>query len=144
MPINLTTIERAVAEMAEKESLTAAYLHGSHATGHADAESDIDIALLPPRTLSPDERWELRLRFITSLMTQFPKEADTFDVVILQDVPVLLRYNVIRRGRPLYEHTRAERLDFEIATEREYEDEEPYLRREADITLRRILSSADR
>lgn len=141
MSVDISAIERAIADLAKREGLTAAYLHGSAATGRMDAESDIDIALLPSRSLSPEERWELRLRCIGSLMEKFPAEERKFDVVILQDVPVLLQYNVIRRGRFLYEHNRGDRLDFEISTERAYEDDQPYLRREADITLQRILSS---
>lgn len=140
--MNLAAIERAIEDLAIREGLLVVYLHGSAATGRMDKESDIDIALLPQQSLSSEERWKLRLRCINSLMEKFPDEADKFDVIILQDVPLLLRYNVIRRGRPLFARTKTDRLDFEIATEREYEDEEPYLRREADITLRQILSSA--
>lgn len=141
MAMHIPAIERAIAEFAANEGLRAAYLHGSTAQGTMDAESDIDVALLLPSSLSPEERWETRLRCIGFLMEKFPAEADKFDVVVLQDVPVLLRYNVIRRGRLLYERIRSDRLDFEISVEREYDDEEPYLRREADIALRRILSS---
>lgn len=142
MSIDLAAIEHAVASFAARERLVAAYLHGSAATGRMDSESDIDIALLPSHTLSTEERWKLRLRCIGFLMERFPKEEEKFDVIILQDVPLLLRYNVIRRGSLLFEHDRSLRLDFEISTERQYEDEEHYLRREADITLEHILSSS--
>lgn len=142
MSIDLAAIESATASFAADEQLVAAYLHGSAAMGHMDAESDIDIALLPSSELSAQERWNLRLRCLGFLMQRFPAIEERFDVIALQDVPVLLRYNVIRRGRLFFERERGSRLDFEITTEREYEDEAPYLRREADITLRRILSSS--
>ena len=138
----VANIERAIADFATKENLAAAYLHGSAATGRMDAESDVDVALLPQHSLTADERWDLRLRCIGFLMEKFPSEERKFDVVILQDVPVLLRYNIIRKGACIFENTRVARMDFEVATERAYDDEEPYLRREADMTLRWILSHA--
>lgn len=142
MPINLATIERAVADIARKENLVAAYLHGSAATGRMDDESDIDIAFLADAPLTRDERYALRMRCLLALMEASPDEAlsDKFDVVLLRDVPVLLQYNVIRKGRRLYERNRGERMDFELSVERAYDDEEPYLRQETEIILERILS----
>ena len=138
---NISAIIREVQTFAQGNSaVLLAYLHGSAATGHMDSESDIDIALVVHNDLSQQERFDLRLRCIGFLMKKFPAESDAFDVIALQDVPLLLQFNVIRRGRLLFERNKGDRLEFELAVERMYDDEEPLLRREAETTIDRILS----
>ncbi len=65
---------------------------------------------------------------------------EKIDLIILQDVPVLLQFNVVRKGILLFGRTRQEKIEYELQVEREYDDERYYLQREADITINRILS----
>ena len=65
---------------------------------------------------------------------------EKFDVIVLQDVPVLLQFNVLRNGQLLFARTPQDSRDFAMNVERRYEDESPYLDREAAITFERILS----
>ena len=104
-----------------------------------DNESDVDIAVLADRSLDLDERRTLRMHCLSRLLEACPAIEEKFDVVVLQDVPTLLRYNVIRKGRRISERDRSQRVNFEIDTERAYEDEEPYLRRESEMILQQIL-----
>ena len=140
MGIDLAAIEGAIASFAADASLVAAYLHGSAAVGRMDSESDIDIALLPRPELSAEERWNLRLRCLGFLMQRFPAIEEKFDVIVLQDVPVLLRFNVIRNCIVLHECDRSERILYELHVEQAYDDERYYLDREAHATVHRILS----
>lgn len=142
MHVDLPAIERTIARFAENEGLIAAYVHGSAAMGNMDEDSDVDIALLAPADLPSEEKRHLRMRAITELMQAFPAIEEKFDVIILQDVPVLLRHNVLRRGRLIIERDRSKRMDFELSVERAYDDEEPYLRRESEMILSRIIHSA--
>jgi len=120
----------------------AAYVHGSYAAGREDKESDLDIALLADASLNKRERQNLRIDVMQRLAEKFGHNCTDFDVVVLQDVPVLLRYNVKINGMRVFERNPSARIAFEISAEREYEDEKPYLDRELTITVNKILALA--
>ena len=117
-----------------------AYLFGSHARGTADADSDIDVAVLAQPHLSKVKRHDLRLRLKRSLAQSLSVDIDLLDVIVLQDVPVLLQYNVIRSARPVLEKTQGSRVAYECDVERIFEDEQPMLERETELTLTRLTS----
>lgn len=123
-----------------EHKISAAYLYGSYATGKADRESDLDIAVLASPGLSNGERYALRLAISARLRRALGERAPELDLTILQDIPILLQYNVIRRGIRIYEGNREERIEYELGVEREYDDECPMLNEECDIILERILS----
>jgi len=137
-----TGLPQAIASVCRAHPVTVAYLFGSHARGTADAESDLDIAVLARSSLSKEERHTLKLHLGRALAEVVSASAGEIDIVVLQDVPVLLRYNVVRTGLPVFGATPSARRAFEFDTERRYEDERPLLDREADLTLDRILSRA--
>lgn len=137
-----TGLPEAIVSVCRAHPVTVAYLFGSHARGTADAESDIDVAVLADPSISKEERHALKLTLGRALASALPPSAGEIDIVVLQDVPVLLRYNVVRTGLPVFATTLSARRAFEFDTERRYEDERPLLDREADLTLDRILSRA--
>jgi predicted nucleotidyltransferase len=139
---SLTVLAETVRDVCRSHPVTLAYLFGSHARGTADAESDIDIALLVAPAIPNEERFDLRLTLRSAIAVALGRDSDSVDLVILQDVPVLLRYNVLRKGHLLFATDIAARRAFEREVENAYADESPYLDREADITLGRILSHA--
>lgn len=88
------------------EEILAVYLFGSHAEGCARSKSDIDLAILlrPDFEPSPD----YRLQFLEELSDLLPYR---FDLVILNQVPSLMQFQVLQKGRVLVErdpHARAE------------------------------------
>jgi len=139
MPLSATSIGAAIARVCRREPVRLAYLFGSYAWGEPDEESDVDIAVLADAKLSHDARWALRLRLIGACAEALRVPSDKLDVVVLQDVPVLLRSNVIL-GIPVFQRSRSERVLFELRTEQEWDDERYYLERENAITRERILS----
>jgi len=132
-------LEKIVAAALAREPVVAAYLHGSHARGQADADSDLDLALLADGALCRADCLELRLRVTEKLQDRLQDTIDP-DVVVLQQAPVLLQYNVVRNGIVVLGRDAPERRAFELDVEQRYDDERPYLDRETDIILERILS----
>ncbi|MCX7792126.1 MAG: nucleotidyltransferase domain-containing protein [Chloroflexaceae bacterium] len=112
-----------IAFLATQEDIVAAYLFGSLAEGRATPRSDIDIAVLLGR-IPDDELGDLGRRL--QLMEAFRRFADReVDVIILNTAPPLLRYQVLRHGRRLFERDRQARVEFEVRTGQEYEDLKP-------------------
>jgi predicted nucleotidyltransferase len=135
-----STLPAAIRTACMPHPVRIAYLFGSHARGTDDADSDVDVAILVHSGLSAEARYDLRMRLLRDLAEAMGMPPEKVDVVVLQDVPVLLQLNVIRNGVVVLEGSRAERIAYELEIERRYDDERPYLEREASLTVERILS----
>jgi predicted nucleotidyltransferase len=137
-----TGLEDTIREICRSQPVQLAYLFGSHARGTADAESDIDVAVLADPSLSKEQRHALKLRLGRALGELLPLDRGEIDVVILQDVPTLLQYNAIRGGKPVFAAHPSVRTAYELNVLNRYDDEQPLLDREAELALDRILSRA--
>jgi hypothetical protein len=73
-----------------------AVLFGSHARGTARPDSDLDVAVFLSPALSPEARWDVRLRLQTAL-----DAIGTADVVVLNDAPALLAHRALQGQRVL-------------------------------------------
>ena len=122
-----------VAFLQTQPDIVAAWLFGSLASGRANAQSDVDIAVLLKDSvaqLNPDEadeaellaRAERRLRIMSDVASFANREAD---VVILNHAPTLLQHEALRCRRLLYEADRTARIDFEVRAGKMYADEQP-------------------
>lgn len=100
-----------------EEPVVVAYLFGSVAKGATGRLSDVDVAVLLSKG------YDLTLDYRLYLMGKLAKIVgrDT-DVVMLNEVPPLLRYEVIKHGRVLYCRDEGERVAFEERTLDEYLD----------------------
>lgn len=103
-----------------------AYLFGSQADGTAGPISDIDIGVLLADSLSSREFFSRRLRLISDLIALF--HADHVDVIILNQAPPAIRFNVIKLGRIIHNEDEARRVRFEAKTMNEFFDTEPLRR----------------
>jgi predicted nucleotidyltransferase len=112
------------AYLARQPAVVAAYLFGSVAHGRADRLSDVDIAVLFDERLGAEESVERQLRFMGDLEVYADREVQ---VVILNQAPPLLAYQVVRHGILLYERGRTERIAFEVRTRKVYFDLKPML-----------------
>ncbi|MBI3912216.1 MAG: nucleotidyltransferase domain-containing protein [Armatimonadetes bacterium] len=115
-----------------------AYLFGSHAAGRAHADSDVDVAVLLDEHLTADERFAQRLELIGELMRVFRTE--DVDVVILNEAPPALAYEVLRGGRVLFRRDEQARIEYAARTLREYWDTAPLRRIRAEALERRVRS----
>ncbi|GAI87212.1 unnamed protein product [marine sediment metagenome] len=109
-------------EIFQKFNVKLAYLFGSQAKGNSAGESDYDIAVLFRQ--KPKE--PLALKEITSLSCELNKFIPgKLDVVSLNDAPLLLKYEVVAHGKPIFCENESERIEFEVLAIKEYIDEEP-------------------
>ena len=114
--------ERLVAYLKNQKDVLAAYLFGSHVTGKARPDSDIDVSLLLGQ---PDrmERFERRLQMMHEISRICGMEAD---VIILNDAPSILTHQILKTGRLIYEMDRRARVAFEVKSGKEYADLKPF------------------
>jgi uncharacterized protein len=112
-----------IAFLRTQSDIAAAYLFGSLAQGKATSRSDIDIAVLLqqlPEQLGGTMDRQLKL------MDDFRCFADReVDVVILNAAPPVLKDQVLRHGRRLFERDRQTRVEFEVRAGQEYADAIP-------------------
>lgn len=117
----------------DRPEVLSAFLFGSRARGRAGPLSDVDIAVLHASGLDSGQRLDLRLALISEATDALgTTEAD---LVLLNDAPPLLRFNVLRDGIRLLDRDPAERIRFQVKSMNEYFDTEP-LRQAASLRLR--------
>jgi predicted nucleotidyltransferase len=115
-------IEALVNCLAAQPDVLAAYLFGSYATGQARPQSDVDVAVLLSGT-DEMERFERLLELMGEVEEALGRRPA--DVVLLNDAPPLLAYQVLAHGRLIFERDRAARVDFEVRTGKIYADLQP-------------------
>ena len=118
------------------ERVRVAYLFGSYAKGKAGPLSDLDIAVLLDGRLDKQESSDLRLRLINGISSIL--KTDKLDVVVMNDAPLLLNYNIISEGRVLDSKDEHERVMFETRILSRYLDRRYYDERHVKMGIQRI------
>jgi predicted nucleotidyltransferase len=113
-----------------------AYLFGSHAVGRAGSNSDYDLAVLLDTSLTQRERGRWRLELIGRLIDYYRRDA--IDLVVLNDAPPVLKFEVIRVRHVLYNRDDEARVAFEVRTMQEWFDWAPRYRRMQQARLARF------
>ena len=104
-----------------------AYLYGSAAAGNLTPLSDVDIALVADRELTPLERLKLMLGVEVELADRC--DIHNADVRVINDAPLVFRGRVVCEGILLYARDEAARIEFETTTRDAYFDYLPVHRR---------------
>lgn len=115
-------VRKLVEYMAGQEDVLAGYLFGSHATGQARPDSDVDVAVLLSEA-DDVERFDRGLRLGSEVSDVCGCEAD---LVVLQDAPSVLQFQILKNGRLVYERDRRARVEFEVQAGKIYADLEPH------------------
>ena len=119
--------------------ICALYLFGSQATGKQGPLSDVDVAvLLDEKKASPKRFFRFRLDLIAAA-TGVCRRPDV-DVVILNEATPVLKYEVVRAGRLVYERDRPARIEFEARAVQHYLDLEPFYRVSRTYLKRQLLA----
>lgn len=95
-------------------ALQAVYLFGSEASGHAGDDSDIDLAVLLPKSLPAQRRWEL-----SSQLAEFL--GCDVDLIDLRAASTVMQYQVVQYGQRLWSQG-LESDEFELFVLSEYWD----------------------
>lgn len=118
-------IAASIVPVLQEYGVMSCYLFGSRATGEQHPGSDVDLAVLfadfPPQGNLLQLEIELQEKLQEVLQ---PLEVD---LVLLQKVPLDLRFTIIRQGQVLYSVNEELRTDFEDVTIRDYLDFKPFL-----------------
>lgn len=123
-------------------AIQAAFLFGSHASGHARADSDVDVGVLLDLAAATDDARARLRRVIGALAAELA--ADRLDVVILNDAPPVLAFEVLKHGRLAFERDRQALHRFRVATYARHADFVPVERLFRSVTRRRTLAGAAR
>ncbi len=139
MPVfDLTEIGPQLEEyFAGQPQVLVAYVFGSQATGKAGPLSDLDVAALLAGEPTPSECFDARLEFIGGLMSLL--HTNDVDVLILNDVPLIMRYQVLRTGRVIFCRDRQAMIDFRVRTLNEFFDFKPVVDYHRKVFFEHIL-----
>lgn len=120
-----------------EEDVVLGYLFGSHAAGLEGPLSDVDVAVLLDGRLSKAKRFELRLKLIRRLSSLL--RTDKVDVIVMNDVPVTLNYEIIKHGKALVVRDDELKLEAESKILSMYLDRIYYERRSLNEFLERVI-----
>ncbi|MGQ9674018.1 MAG: type VII toxin-antitoxin system MntA family adenylyltransferase antitoxin [Candidatus Aminicenantales bacterium] len=124
--------------MKKDKDVLFAYLYGSSAFDSAYPGSDIDIAVfLRPSSIREYIRKEAELSAV--LIAELRN--DNVDLRILNTLPFLLQYKVLKDGMPILINDEAARAEFDIATMNRFFELKPYLDEYKQMLLLKIQSS---
>jgi predicted nucleotidyltransferase len=119
------SIQRLADTLGQDPDVDAVYLFGSRALSRTSALSDIDIGILLGEQVPPQEYFDRRLRYVGECCDML--HTDRVDVVILNDAPPLLAYEVVAPRKILVERNREHRVAFEVDRINRYLDFKPVL-----------------
>lgn len=123
--------------LAQNQEILLVYLFGSYATGKVGPLSDIDIAILLDNPIWEKQKLKKKLQLISDISDIL--KTDEVDLVILNEAPNLLAYQVVSDGKLLYESDTALRVEFETRTISTYLDFKPFLEVQWQNAKRKIL-----
>ena len=108
----------------QRPEVSAAYLFGSQAKGTATEDSDVDVAILLDPAFDLETHFAYRLEQMVALETVCQRPVD---VIVLNHAPLVLRNQVLKYGRRVYEKDHRQRIAFETQSRLAYYDFKPTL-----------------
>lgn len=128
--------EKLVNFFKEREKVILVYIFGSQIKGKPSPLSDIDIAIFLDEKLSKSERFDLRLYLIAKVCNILGSRE--VDLIVLNDVPPRLYFNVLKNGQILYSRDELKRIRSEVKVMSQYLDQKFYQDRHDRILLEQI------
>ena len=94
-----------------EKDILALYLFGSHSEGLAHLRSDVDLAVLLIPGADGNRYLECRLRYLSELKRFV---TGVLDLVILNQVPPLLQFQVLQKGKLIFDKDSDARAEIEM------------------------------
>jgi predicted nucleotidyltransferase len=129
--IDINKVKSKIKKIAEDHNLSLVILYGSQATGRANKDSDIDIAVLGFQPIRFEELADLNNKFAKIFQIK------EIDVKLLHRTDSLFRFQVMRDGRLLYGRSQ-DFNSFRAYAFRDYFDSQDLLRLK-EILIRKRL-----
>jgi predicted nucleotidyltransferase len=120
----------------KKSQVKLAYLFGSVAKQNAGKLSDLDLAIFLEESLDKMERFDLQLKLISDLEDIL--KTDRLDLVIMNDSPISLNFEIIKANYPLFIRNDNFKVDLEQYIMSRYLDRQYYDQRWADSLIKKI------
>lgn len=128
--------EKEVKEFLQKQDqVELAYLFGSVAQQRAGKLSDVDLAIFLDESLDKYERFKIKLRLISDLEDIL--KTDRLDLVIMNDAPISLNFEIIKANYPLFIRDKNLKVDLEQYIMSRYLDRQYYNKRWADNLIKK-------
>jgi hypothetical protein len=121
----------------KQDQIKLAYLFGSVVREEQGKLSDVDIAVFLDESLGKKERWNLELSLIADLGDIL--QADRVDLVVMNDAPNSLNFEVIKANHPLLIRDENFKVDLEQYIMSRYLDRQYYDQRWAENLLKKIV-----
>ena len=122
--------------LSKQEHIKFAYLFGSMASGKAGKLSDMDIAVLIDDILNKKDKFEFQLKLISDITDLL--KIERVDLVVMNDAPLSLKYEIIKANYPLFIRDRGEKIDFEQKVLSRYLDRRYYEKMAASEFLKKV------
>jgi predicted nucleotidyltransferase len=132
--------------LAPLDRVRVGYLFGSHATGRARQDSDLDVGVVYAPELDEEERERLRRELVALLTDALGALGERADIVDLDAASSAVAFRAISDGKRLFARTERERVAVEVRVARRYDDEAPrraLYRRAAVEAARRLGETPD-
>lgn len=123
-------------KLQEQPRLLFGYLFGSYGKGKPGPLSDVDIAVFLDKTVGEQDFFEEKLNLVG--IANEVLGTDEVDLVILNEAPLSLQFQVLKTGKLLFSKDEKARIDFETKTIDYYLDAEPLRRRGWEAMMKRI------
>lgn len=112
-------IQKKIKDFAQKHHLSLVLVFGSQSTGHANKESDIDVAFIPKDTTSTEEEIQINYELTEIFKT------DRIDTVNIHHATPLLMKRIFDEATILYQKRGDEFSRYEIYALRRYREARP-------------------
>jgi Nucleotidyltransferase domain. len=121
--------------LSKQECVKLAYLFGSVAEGEEGKLSDVDIAVFLDESLSKEDMFNQELKLISELTGIL--KTDRIDLIVMNDAPLLLKYNIIKHGKILKDDKET-KMRVETGILSDYLDMKYYMDRHTNLAIKRI------